>query len=282
MKEFYLQKLPKWYKNDSESDLVLSDDLDSLITVNVLQKVKKNWSVKYFYDFKGVYISPEIYFKEYKAQNRIWCDVSVVNGERCFDNHVNRLNSNDYINPNAINPNLITNVTNRNYTDKYCGSSALLAWSIYNLPLPKSEEGKMLLLAIDSTFLGYYSDKFRSRNRFYLCDVLGLEELYAVEQRHSKQDFFNIIDKYEIKQKISYNNENKQLETDLDYRTIGRVLEMDLDFPETKFEVWRILKTCQGDVSNFNNIRDLNKRLVTIAFTRRNIAKGSILVPKSK
>ena len=47
----YLSKVPEWYKSNEKFDLVLSDDIDSLTTVAVVQSVHPNWNVEYFYDF---------------------------------------------------------------------------------------------------------------------------------------------------------------------------------------------------------------------------------------
>ena len=62
----------------------------------------------------------------------------------------------DTWNTDMINLNLMCQVTNDNYTDKYAGSTLLTIWSVYDLPLPETEEGKMLLLCIDSAYKGFY------------------------------------------------------------------------------------------------------------------------------
>lgn len=87
-----------------------------------------------------------------------------------FDNNVNRVNLSDYTNPNAINSNILSDITNENYYDKYLDSIALLIWSIYNIPLPETELGKMILLAIDTTFKGFYGkDQYKRANKYFLC-----------------------------------------------------------------------------------------------------------------
>ena len=78
----------------------------------------------------------------------------------------------------------------------------------------------MLLLAIDSTFKGFYSSRFRDRNRFFLCDVLGFEELYGVEKRHTSDEFYQIISKYGLSRKIKYNSGTQNIETSLDLETV--------------------------------------------------------------
>ena len=171
----YLERVPEWYKSFEKFDVVLSDDLDGIVSTSAL-KFAKNWNVEYFYDFSKLYVTGKTYFKENKNGTRVWADVAITRREMTFDNHISRKNRGDKLNDLCIDPNVITNVTNENYYDKYCGSSALLIWSLYNIPLPETELGKMLLLCIDSTFKGFFGyNNFKERNRVYICDVLGFE-----------------------------------------------------------------------------------------------------------
>ena len=276
MKKEYLDKVPDWYKSNDNFELVLSDDIDSLVSTAVVQSEHPNWTIDYFYDFDNIYINENLYFRENKSTTRVWCDVAIVKNEMAFDNHISRKDIEDYCNPLCINPNILADVTNYGYTNKYAGSTALLVWSLYNRPLPKTEEGKMLLLAIDSTFKGFYSTKFRSRNKFFLCDLLGLQELYEVEQRHDIKEFYQIISKYGLSKKIRYNEENKSIETGLDLDLIGEVLGITLKLPKTtQFVHWRSFEQHQGNMCGVKSVKDLGKTLVTIAFTFQNVAKYS-------
>ena len=49
MKEEYLQKVPTWYRDFTKYDVVLSDDIDGLVSTSAL-KYAKNWNVEYFYN----------------------------------------------------------------------------------------------------------------------------------------------------------------------------------------------------------------------------------------
>lgn len=277
MRDEYLSKVPDWYKRNDKLDLVLSDDIDSLASVAVVQSVHPNWEVEYFYDFNNIYTSNEVYFKDKKAPTRVWVDVAIVKEEMAFDNHISRKDGEDYTNPLCINPNLLANVSNYGYTNKYAGSTALLVWSLYNLPLPATEEGKMLLLAIDSTFKGFYDSRFRGRNKFFLCDVLGFEELYEVEQRHEIKEFYQIISQYGLSQKIKYNKETNRIETALDLETIGELLGIEITLPTKEYHHWRSFKQYEENMCGVSSIKDLSKGLVTLAFTFRNRAKYSVL-----
>ena len=42
-------------------------------------------------------------------------------------------------------------------------STALLLYALYDIPLPSTEDGKLMLMTIDSSYLGYYDYKGRLR-----------------------------------------------------------------------------------------------------------------------
>ena len=198
----YKENLPEWFREQIELDLVLSDDIDSLVSCALLKKAK-DWDIKYFYNFEKCYASKAL---KNGHNERCWVDVAILNGEKAFDNHVSRVSWFDDFNNQMINPNTIINVSSENYIEKYSGSTALLIWSLYDLPLPVTEEGKMVLLTIDSTFLGHYIERYEEQNKFYLCDMFGFEELYEVLERHEKCEFDNIIKKYNLNDTIVISN----------------------------------------------------------------------------
>lgn len=275
MKENYKQILPKWFEEQKRNDLVLSDDLDSLVSCAILNKVK-GWKVRYFYDFRNLYKSNKINFNK---DSRVWVDVAALNGEKAFDNHVSMVTL-DEVNTNdlMINPNKFCMITNENYTDKYCGSTALLLWSLYDLPLPETEEGKMLLLAIDSTFKGYYSGRFRERNKFFLCDVFGMEELYKVEQRHTQDEFTEVLIKYETNRKITF--ADGKLYTLLDFDKIGKALGLELNVLEDdEFVLWTKYQIEEKKITRERKVSDISKDIFSLAFTYRSSVRYSREVP---
>lgn len=74
----YLSKVPEWYKSNEKFDLVLSDDIDSLTTVAVVQSVHPNWNVEYFYDFDNIYASHPITKERTQKDERIFIRNAVV------------------------------------------------------------------------------------------------------------------------------------------------------------------------------------------------------------
>ena len=258
MNKKYLNQLPGWYQDNGECDLVMSDDIDALVSASLLTRIK-GWNVRYFYNFDSLYKNDSD-----KQHTRVWCDVAIIkNSERTFDNHVSRADKYDRVNKNCINPNLLNDVTARNYTRKYAGSTALLIWSIYGIPLPKTEKGKMLLLCIDSAFKGYYTKKFNYMCKYYLRDMFGFGELIEVLERHTKEEFYQMIDEYHLTNKIVISN-NGHLFTDLDLETIGQLLELDLELPNIQFNKVKDLERRSGKFTG--RIRDMKQKVLTLAY----------------
>jgi hypothetical protein len=266
----YIEQVPEWYNQTKKLDLVLSNDIDSLVSCSLLKEIK-GWDVRYYYDFKHTYASDYLKVMQHE---RCWVDVAVLNGEKAFDNHVSMVSVWDDFNENMINPNLLADVTNEEYTDKYAGSTALLIWSLYDRPLPSTEEGKMLLLCIDSAFKGHYYDKFAEQNQFYLCDMFGFGELFDVMERHSIGEFYDLIDKYHLND--SFEIVNGKVRSKLDLKKIGELLELDIELPKDNFLKWKTYEIVTKKIDNYmSTIRDIGEGIFTLAFTYRNSVRYS-------
>ena len=280
MNKNYKEILPKWFEEQTNNELVLSNDLDSFVSCAVLSKVK-GWKIRYFYDFNNLYKSDKV--KEDKDK-RVWVDVAIMNGEKAFDNHLSYVTMDEVRDSLTINPNNMCWITKDCYTDKYCGSTALLLWSLYDLPLPETEEGKMLLLAIDSTYYGYwspnYKDKFRDRNKYFLCDVFGMEELYKVQERHTYEEFQEIKNKYNINKPITWGEDGK-LHTELDIDVIGEALGIELNVVEDdEFILWTKYKIINNNVYGIKKVSDISKKdIFSLAFTYSNKVRYSVQIP---
>jgi hypothetical protein len=277
MNQNYRQLLPKWFEEQKNFELVLSDDLDSLLSCAILKKIN-NWKIRYFYDFEHLYISEK---STKDTEQRVWVDVAVLNGEKAFDNHVSMVSLEDKKNRNMINPNVMCYITNDNYTDKYAGSTALLIWSLYGLPLPETDEGKMILLAIDSAFKGHYSSMFEERNTFFIKEVLGYGELVDLMSRRTICDFNEVIDKYGLNKKIKYID--GKIQTDLDIKTIGKLLGINLDvIVDDTFELQEEYCICEQDIINERTVSDISRYAFTLAFTFKNSVRYSTVKIEKK
>ena len=132
------------------------------------------------------------------------------------------------------------NITRQNYTEKYAGSTVLLLWSLYGLQKEGlTDEAMMMLLAIDSAYLGYYSSRYQKHVKHYLVDILDLPEFYRCIERHSIEEFQNIKDKYKLKEKITLKKGHVITKIDID--AINDILLWDTDtnlhieLPQDKF-----------------------------------------------
>lgn len=267
----YKEILPQWYLDKEDYNLVLSDDLDSLLSCAILNKVS-GWKIKYFYDFGQLYKSKGFITDRDK---RVWVDVATLKGEKAFDNHVSMVSLDDDIDlSNTINPNVMCYITSKNYAEKYAGSTALMLWSLYDLPLPETEEGKMILLSIDSAFLGHYKAKFEQQNTFYLRDVFEFNELYKVLKRHDIDDFYRVIGENNLKKKIEY--KDGKIYTDLDIDKIGKKLGIDLNIiPQKSFEIVEKYYIQEKKISNEKKVKDICKNAFSLAFTFSNKVRYS-------
>ncbi len=271
----YLNKMPNWWNERGYYDLVLSDDIDSFMACEVLKQVK-GWEINYFYRFDSMGLTENANGEEY-----IGVDIAFNNNTKCFDNHVVMLNENDYYNLQSINFNIADKINRSNYFNKYCGSTLLMVWSLYNLPLPETEEGKMILLAIDSTFKGFYSPyaNDKNSNKHYLVEVMGFHELYEVLQRHQQKDFSAIIRKYNLNEKIEI--KKGYLQTNIDLEGLREVFDLPFLLPKNRFYLKNRYKkevaTLPG--SNLDICKDdICEDIFSVALTKKNFINYSVEV----
>ena len=221
------QLFPKWcWDSEEVYDLCLSDDIDSLVACALLEQLK-GYKINYFYDFSS--------FWQIEDSNKpaIAVDVDLTKG-KCWSNHVTMLSSRDSVNPESANLNNVLQISRDNYTSKYAGSTTLQIMSYYGIPLPKKEEARMIFLAIDSAFKGFYADKFKESNKKYL-HMLEFDELIELLEHKTIDDFHRIKTKYNLHKKI-YVNDQGILDTEICVDMLSDVLELDLWLPWSQFE----------------------------------------------
>lgn len=243
---------------------MLSNDLDSLWSCTLLEQVK-GWKINYFYDFNSIY-----YIQKSKSRP-IGVDIDFTKG-KCFSNHVTMLNADDAYNKQAINFNIADKVNISNYYNKYSGSTVLMLYWLYDIPLPKSIEGKMILLAIDGTFSGYYLPykQCREANYHYLVEVMGYEELYYILQEHKADDFRNIAQKWKTYERIQL--KDRILTTDLMLKGLSQELDIPLYLPENDFKSMGSMQNKMNELPSweFTNAKN-NKQIFSMALTRKNL-----------
>jgi len=251
------EQFPEWCTDNKEYATVLSNDIDSLIGCTI-EKVARRNSVNFFYDFNSIYIKD----KSVRSPS-LGIDIALTKG-KCWDNHVTLMNSCSDVNPNSANINSIFKISRENYFDKYCMSTAILMWSYYDLPLPVTKLGKMLLLCVDVGFKGHYDDRFKDLHTKYL-ELLGYQELIDLLNGTSKQEYYDLIDKYKLYKHIEL-NEQGYLHTELPLKELSKELGMELQLPEGNFTEKYAYNSNGGEI-NVNENRQLSNHVVSFALT---------------
>ena len=259
MKKEIRELFPNWInETDIKYDLILGDDVDSAVSSSLLETITGKWNINYFYDFKNFY-------RHEKTGNKtIGVDMAFLKS-RCFDNHISKRTKNDEHNPLCANLNLIHNISCENYTSKYSMSTLMLIMSLYDIPLPSSQEGKEILLAIDTSFKGFYSDYFRPVHTNWL-EELGFTELIDILNKRSMKYFYGLIEQYGLYEKISI-DENGCMRSNIKFDAIQPFFDWEIGLPHQQF---KLIKKCQR--ANHETYIQLpqKERIISLAYTRWN------------
>ena len=252
MKEIYREKLlngNEWIDSTDEYGLILTDDLDSLLSCVILKHVK-GWSIEQAYIFKAnkpIVKSKDAQLYDYlgtikdATHESIGVDLALTAG-KCFDNHLTQFSYGEKINPESINLNRVQNIYRQSYSKKYNLSTVLLLWSLYDLPKEGlSDELMMLLITIDGSYEGFFTDaRWVGIHEFWIRDVLDLPEFLECERRHTYREFKAIREKYNIHKghgKITLSH--GLLVTDIDLEavndTLGWETDIQVELPADKF-----------------------------------------------
>jgi len=255
------EKFPSWInETDKKYDLILGDDVDSSIGCSLLKEVTNgNWEVNYFYDFKNFYRHTET------GNKTIGVDMAFLKRTRCFDNHISKRTKNDEHNPLCANLNIVHNISCENYTSKYSMSTLMLIMSLYDIPLPSSQEGKEILLAIDTGFKGFYIPAFQHIHMNWL-EELGFTELIDILNKRNMKYFYNLIEKYNLQKKIEI-NKNGCLQSEIKFDAIQPFFDFEIGLPAEQF---KLIKKCER--ANHETWRSMpeRERIISLAYTKRN------------
>lgn len=262
MKRELKEKLPNWCFDDKEYATVLQGDLDSLLGCAIEEQVNGN-EVNHFYNFNKLYVMDKNVRKPL-----LGIDLALHNG-RSWCNHVVKISEDDYVNPRTANLNVVMDIHSGNYFQKYAGSTALLMWSFYGLPLPETEVGKKLLLCIDSGFLGHYDNRFKQAHNKYLR-LMGFEELIDILNNTSKSEFFELQQRYKTKASITMDKDG-YLQTNLPLESLSKELGIQLELPQQQFKQSHQWKSKMDFTYNGIKSKDqIGEKLISFALTGRN------------
>ena len=274
--------LPQWYNDTSQKDLILSDDIDSLLSVKLLEQVKPEWNLKYFYDFEsGIFCIGE----KGEPENAVGVDIAIDKNIKTFDNHVTS-DDGKGLNQNSINLNNVNKICSYNYSKKYCCSTALLIYSLFDIPLPDTDLGKAILLAIDSTYISYYNPLEKNRtdwlniHKHWLCDILGFTELYELERSHKREDFekFSFINRAKIQVIDDLGDGCYTMYYPLEHKgELEKALDISLNIPNEKFSCITELKAKARQLNGLHKTDFLNQyNIFSFAMTGKNYCNYSV------
>lgn len=259
-------KFPTWVDNNVEGEFTvcLSDDLDSLLGATILRELK-GYEIKHFYSFE------DFYSIDNDKRKAIGVDVALMNG-MVWDNHVTMLGKYDKVNNQSANVNAIMQISRDNYTKKYAGSTALTMWAYYGIPLPSTDEGKIMLLSIDSAFKGHYSGFKHVQNGW--LEELGMQELIDIQNKYDVLDFVKVKRQYDSSKKIFLHN--GKLTTQMNLEGISKLLEISILLPDDIFYHRKSLDSTRIDISKMKSAnKDLiedkyNREIFSLALTSKN------------
>lgn len=264
MKQEIKQLFPSFCNSDDNHDLILSDDIDSLLSCLLLKKIK-GYRINYFYNWT------EFYRSETTKKKVIGVDVD-FHRLRCWSNHVTILSEKDkeFTNNQSANLNNVLQVNRDNYKQKWAGSTLLQIMSYYDVPLPASDQAKMLLLAVDTTFKGYYNPDFKNTLVSYL-EMLEFEELIDILKQCRIDEFYKLIETYNLHIKI-FVNELGFLDTEIDLTSLSDVLGFEISLPWSEFKLVKMINK-KGYSLHPEGTYDkgrLNDRLFSLALVKKN------------
>lgn len=227
MKQKYLNKIKEengWFFDENfECNVLLSDDLDSLLSFLLIHEYRPLWHIGYFFNFNNMYKKEGIN----EDLPTVGIDLSLCSG-RCISNHVTSLGGSIY-NKQDINLNSLCGVSLKNYHEKYNLSTFLLVYSLLGLK-PRNNQECGVALSIDSAYLPYFQPKnyLDSYIQFkYLYDILEQQDMWRFQTHTDKNKFIDAIEILDLKSKLLVdNNGNLKLNMDVDLDRICRILNI--------------------------------------------------------
>ncbi|MSU01386.1 hypothetical protein [Tissierella pigra] len=280
MNREYLEKIKRDYPwiwdKENEYYLIISDDMDSLLSAICLMSHRDNIKIGGFLDYReGFYIKKGLEGKLTK-DNIICIDMSPCeDGIKSISNHVTRRFEGEEVNSQDINLSNMDGISPKNYFHKYNLNTFILIYSLLGLK-PSSEKASALMLMLDSAYLPFYASKSYQDSftqKHYLCDVLDLEEVWQVQEKITKTEFINAKASLGLSTKIYVDDEGvKTADDKVDLEGICEILEIDYK-PEQLHGFFYLTKLV-NTITRHINVRVINREnILGLAVTRRDTQK---------
>lgn len=258
MKQAIKERLPSWYRDLSNHAAILTGDIDSLMGYHFIRKLF-GCNIAGFFTFKQYYESKEI---EVNNKLLFGIDLSILQG-KTFDNHLTHFHKNDY----AIN---LNNQYCNKYYQKFPFSTTLLILSLYDFDLESfTDEQLKILLAIDSSFKGYYTDNERF-TKVYISwldklDIRFLED--RIFKHMTIENFRDMQQKYNLNGIIKVDDRG-YLRTNIKLDELSRVFTDKIELPQHKFKLkhtytYKIINPIYEAIPN-------REHIISMAWTEKN------------
>ena len=205
--------LPNWVNEVQDRNITLTNDLDSLISANLLKHLF-GYEINHFFSF-GSFSTIDLA----DERKSIGVDMALTKGYT-YCNHLTKLTPSSYQNPDSANLNLALNISRENYSQKFSMSTLIFLWSLYDVPLPVTEDGKKILLALDAGMKGWYPPAYRHILEDTL-ETLEMTELIEVMENTPLADMYDFIGKHELDSTIRLRQSGKKAGK-LYFETSGR------------------------------------------------------------
>ncbi|MEY8417077.1 hypothetical protein AAK964_12305 [Tissierella praeacuta] len=284
MNSTYLERIKSdkngWFwdlisKKDKKYYLIISDDMDSLLSAILLMSQNNNIEIGGFVDYReGFYIKKGLEGKLTK-DNIICVDMSPCEeGIKAISNHVTKRFEDDPVNSQDINLSNMDGISPKNYFHKYNLNTYILITSLLGLK-PASNKASALMLMLDSAYLPYYANKAYQDSftqKKYLCDVLDLEEVWQVQEKITKTQFVNAKNSLGLDSKIYVDDEGIKTVKNIDLEGICEMLE--IDYKPEKLQGFFYLTKIVTSITRHINFNSIDKNnIIGMAVTRRDTQK---------
>lgn len=282
MREDYIERIKsdesmKWFwdRKDDEMFLICTDDLDSLLSCLLICMYRPRWTIGGYFDYRdGIY--HHLWLSDKMNQdNTIWIDCSsIIQNDKCISNHLSSIDGSIHNNSDINMNSLDGNYRDKSYFEKYNLSTFLLVASLLKeegLEID-NDIGKTIALCIDGSYIPYYQpERYKDRGvqRRYLCDVLGLEDIYNVQRNMTKKEFSNIIVEQNLNSKVYVTDEGIRPFKDVDLVSILKYLciDVDLSILDGCFGIVQASKSTNQTVAYMRGKDLQNTRITSYAIT---------------
>lgn len=267
------ETFPSWVNDDIYRDMILTDDIDSLMSCIVLNKLK-GYEIRYFYDCSYTTNSQAIYtdvnINTNVNVNEIVGVDFALEGFKTWDNHVTRITSEDPYNP--LSANLNNCITRNSYYSKYLVSTFFTICWYYGIDFMKWTTDQLLILcAIDGMY-----HPFKEENKRYKTTArrhfkeLRVEFLSDFIQCNLK-DIIDIENDLHLKDKIIVNDEG-YLTTNIDLWWISKIFNISVELPTSRFKTSGVYNKYYYNLDNKTSKMSLQeeRRLLNFVLTGKN------------